>query len=221
MAGVPIEILSKVVAGHASILMTLKYTKFEPVHVNEILTKARMQALATARDEFPDLLKSVALEEAMLMTARLSEDGVRQMKGPYEESNLWSRFDIGICPNAATLCHEGGPAIVKRNDKGKDRSKYSRVPGGDRNCVRCRFFVTGLPFLIPLWAHANAIFAKIDRVAKKMAGTQAEIDNLKGEKQRLNLAGEQAPRDMRRQITLLEEIWMTRVARGRNRGSID
>lgn len=212
MAGVPIEILSKVVAGHASILMTLKYTKFEPVHVNEILTKARMQAVAAARDEFPDLLKSASLEQAMEMTSRLAEDGVRQLKGPYEEPGLWSRFDIGICPNGATLCNQGGPVVVQRKDKGRDRSKHSRVPGGDRNCVRCRFFVTGLPFLIPLWSHANAIFAKIDRVSRKMAANQAEIDGLKAEKQRLNLAGEQTPRSLKRQINLLEEVWMNDAA---------
>ncbi|WP_431201370.1 hypothetical protein ACQ86E_19565 [Bradyrhizobium betae] len=99
--------------------------------------------------------------------------------------------------------------MVQRNDKGKNRSKYARVPGGDRNCVRCRFFVTGLPFLIPLWSHANAIFAKIDRVAKKMDACQKETEKLKVECKRLNAAGEQAPRSMRQRIRQLEEAWMT------------
>ena len=53
MAGVPIEILSKVVAGHASILMTLQYTKFEPVHVNEILTQGTHARNCAARNQFP------------------------------------------------------------------------------------------------------------------------------------------------------------------------
>ena len=209
MAGVPIEILSKVVAGHATILMTLKYTKFDPVHVNEILTQARMQAIATARDAFPDLLKSASLEQAMKMTARLTEDGLHQMKGPFDEPSVWARFDIGICPNSGTQCHVGGPPLVQRNDKGKNKSKHGTVPGGERNCVRCRFFVTGLPFLIPLWAHANAIFARIDRVSKKMDATQKEADRLKGERQRLNAAGEQAPYGMGQRIRLLDETWVT------------
>lgn len=209
MAGVPIEILSKVVAGHATILMTLKYTKFDPVHVNEILTQARMQAIAAAKNEFPDLLKSASLEQAMQMTARLSEDGLRQMKGPYDEPSIWARFDIGICPNSGTQCHVGGPPIVQRNDKGKNKAKHGQVPGGERNCVRCRFFVTGLPFLIPLWAHANAIFAKIDRVSRKMDATRKESDKLKSERQRLNAAGEDAPYGLGSRIRLLDETWMT------------
>ncbi|MGY3617756.1 VPA1269 family protein [Bradyrhizobium sp. USDA 10063] len=207
MAGVPIEILSKVVAGHATILMTLKYTKFEPVHVNEILTKARMQALETARNDFPDLLRGASLEEAMQMTARVSDDGIRQMKSAYGEPGLWSRFDIGICPNGGTLCDIGGPVVTRRKDKGKDKSKHSRVPGGARNCVRCRFFVTGLPFLIPLWAHANAVFAKLDRVARKMEATRTEIDRLKGERHQLNSAGEEAPYGLGAKIRLLDETW--------------
>jgi Putative phage integrase len=209
MAGVPIEILSKVVTGYATILMTLKYTKFDPVHVNEILTKARMQAIEAAKNEFPDLLKSASLEQAMQMTARLSEDGLRQMKGSYDEPSIWARFDIGICPNSGTQCHVGGPPIVRHNDKGKNKSKHGPVPGGERNCVRCRFFVTGLPFLIPLWAHANAIFAKIDRVSRKMDATHKESDKLKSERQRLNAAGEDAPRGLGSRIRLLDETWMT------------
>ena len=67
-----------------------------------------MQAIAAAKNEFPDLLKTASLEQAMQMTARLSEDGLRQMKGPYDEPSVWARFDIGICPNSGTQCHVGG-----------------------------------------------------------------------------------------------------------------
>jgi len=207
MAGVPIEILSKVVAGHASILMTLKYTKFEPVHVNEILTKARVQALTTAREDFPDLIKGASLEQAMQMTAHITQDGVRQMKGAYDEPSIWARFDIGICPNGGSLCNVGGPPLSER--KTKRKAKHGPVPGGERNCVRCRFFVTGLPFLIPLWAHANAIFAKIDRISKKIEATRKEADSLKAERQRLNLAGEDTPRHFGARIRLLDETWTT------------
>ncbi len=208
MAGVPIEILSKVVAGHATILMTLKYTKFEPVHVNEILTKARVQAIAMAREDFPDLIKGASLEKAMQMTSYLMSDGVKQMKGAYDEPSIWARFDIGICPNGGSLCNVGGPPA---SDKAK-KSKHTPVPGGERNCVRCRFFVSGLPFLIPLWAHANAIFAKIDRVARKIEATRKETDALKEERRRLNAAGEDTPRELGIKIRLLDETWTTDAA---------
>ncbi|BBC41318.1 site-specific integrase [Photobacterium damselae subsp. piscicida] len=38
--GVPIEVLSKVVAGHKSILMTIYYIKYHPSHISDVLNEA-------------------------------------------------------------------------------------------------------------------------------------------------------------------------------------
>lgn len=203
MAGVPIEVLSKIVAGHATILMTLRYTKFDPAHINEMLNAARMNAVAAGRDHFANFLKSASLQEAMRMTARLADDGVRQIKGSYDEPTGWVRLETGICPNGATQCHTGGPALAKRTDKGRDKSYYSPVPGGARNCVRCRFFVTGLPFLIPLWAHASAIVAKVDSLSSRISETQRELEVLKKER----AAGITSQVTVDR-IRVLDETWI-------------
>jgi hypothetical protein len=207
MAGVPIEVLSKVVAGHATILMTLRYTKFDAAHVNEILTNARMQAAAAGRNQFANFLKNATLEQAMRMTARLSDDGLGQMKGPYDEPTGWIRLETGICPNGGTQCHIGGEALIRREDKaGRDKTTYGAVVGGPRNCVRCRFFVTGLPFLIPLWAHATAILAKVDSLSHRIANIRLELDNLKRERQALN--GEPTPQSLIDRIRILDETWV-------------
>lgn len=206
MAGVPIEVLSKVVAGHATILMTLRYTKFDAAHVNEILTNARMQAVTAGRNQFANFLKNANLEQAMRMTARLSDDGLKQMKGSYDEPTGWIRLETGICPSGGTQCHVGGEALARRKDKGKDKSYYGPVPGGPRNCVRCRFFVTGLPFLIPLWAHATAILAKVDSLSHRIANTRLELDNLKRERQAPN--DTPAPQSLIDRIRILDETWI-------------
>lgn len=211
LAGVPIEILSKLVAGHASILMTLKYTKFDPLHVSEILTAARVKAMADAAGEFPRFLEKATFEEAVRMTARLADDGISQMKGPYDEPSAWSRMDIGICPNGGTLCRVGGEAILRRTDKGLDKSAYAPVPGGPRNCVRCRFFVTGLPFLVPLWTHSAAIAAKADAVARAAAEKEAAVGSLKAERRRLTAAKQAIPETLRQEIVVTEEAWLADV----------
>ena len=208
MAGVPIEILSKVVAGHATILMTLRYTKFDPAHINDVLTKARMHAMTAGRNRFANFLTSATIEQAMRMTARLSDDGLNQAKGLYSESGAWTRFETGICPNGGTQCHIGGENIQHRTEKssGQDRSVYAPVPGGPRNCVRCRFFVTGLPFLIPLWAHATATLAKVDSLSHRIANIRLELDNLKRERQALN--GKPASQSLVDRIRILDETWI-------------
>jgi hypothetical protein len=186
--------------------MTLQYTKFGPAHVNEILNNARTQALLNSRNQFANFLKSATIEQAMRMTARLADDGLRQMKGAYDEPTCWIRMDTGICPNGATQCDIGGPAIAKRKEKnGLDKSTYKAVPGGPRNCVRCRFFVTGLPFLIPLWAHATAILAKVDGLSKRISLVNAEADELKIERRSL---GGPTPQSLNDRIRILKETFV-------------
>ncbi|MET4479152.1 VPA1269 family protein [Bradyrhizobium sp. F1.13.3] len=207
LAGVPIGILSKLVAGHATILMTLRYTKMDPAHVNEILNGARTKVLLEAREQFANFLKSASMTEAMRMTARLTDDGLGQAKGMFDEPGAWSRMDIGICPNGATLCHVGRE-VLKDKAAANDRRIYGRLPGGPRNCVRCRFLVTGLPFLIPLWVHAMAVLAKADSLSKEIDGIQAEADELKAE--RLSLDRD-APRSLIDRIAILNELFNSRT----------
>jgi hypothetical protein len=206
LEGVPIEVLSKVVAGHASILMTLRYTKFDPAHVNEILTRARVQAMATAKERFDNFLQSATLQQAMQMTARLSDDGIQQMKGA--EPTRWGRMELGICPNGGSLCSIGGERLRHQVEKadGRNKSTYGPVPGGHRNCVRCRFFITGLPFLLPMWAHATLLLARVDSLSKRIAQTRATVDAMKRERRG---CGEQpAARSLVDRIRVLDESWV-------------
>ncbi len=127
------------------------------------------------------------------------------MKGAYKESSVWLRLDIGLCPNGGTLCNIGGEAIQRRNDKGVDKSTYAPVPGGERNCVRCRFFVTGLPFLIPLWAHGSAIMAQADALARRADERSEEVRRLKHQRKTVRELGETVTQDLREQIIATEE----------------
>ena len=208
LAGVPIEILSKVVAGHASILMTLSYLKFDPQHVSQVLTDARLKAATDAKASFPDLIRNARMEEVVRMTARLADDGITQMKGQYDEPSVWLRLDIGLCPNGGTLCRIGGDRIQKRNDKGVDKSVYAAVPGGPRNCVRCRFFVTGLPFLIPLWAHGTAILARADAIARQAAERDRDVRHLSQQRKQLRTDGHAIPPDLDERLKVTEELWI-------------
>jgi hypothetical protein len=205
--GVPIAVLSKLVAGHATILMTLKYTKFEPAHVSELLTRARHQALSKAADNFPVFLAGATFAEAARMTARLRDDGLTQMKGAYEESSAWSRMDIGICPNGATLCNVGGEVLRTKMDGGRDKSTYKPVPGGPRNCVRCRFLVSGLPFLIPLWGHANLILSRIDQYAARIEQREGELARLKVERRDTTQRGDPVTPELKQRIAVIESEW--------------
>jgi hypothetical protein len=208
LAGVPIEVLSKVVAGHASILMTLNYIKLDPLHVSQVLTEARLKFASEATDRFPDVLGKATFENAIKLTARHSDDGLAQMGGNYPEPSSWARLDIGVCPNGATQCRIGGEVIAGRIVKGVDKSLYGPVPGGPRNCVRCRFFVTGLPFLIALWSHASALMARADGAAKQAMVRDEEFQELWQRRKDLQKKKEAVPVELHRRIDMVGELFL-------------
>ena len=207
--GVPIGILSKLVAGHATILMTLHYIKYEPAHVSEILTSAREKALTEQASSFRQTLSQSSFEQAAKMTARLSDDGLHQASGLYSEKSAWTAMDTGICPNGQTRCDVGGEPLLRRSNNGKDKSTYAPVPGGPRNCVRCRFFVTGLPFLIPLCAQSNSISARANSVSQRIQDREVELKSLKQQRHQHSSSGESIPEQLRRRIQVLEAEWDT------------
>ena len=174
--GVPIEILSKVVAGHASIVMTLHYTKFDISHVTELLEKASNLRDKNSQKELAGWLKTRTIEEQMTVIAFNNIDGFKQM-GSFQ-SSLWRFMDHGICPNGGTKCNEGGEALIDH----KDRKKYGPIEGGACNCVSCRFFVTGPQFLLGLKAKFDETSFLVEESAtrfRKFAFLKSELQDQK------------------------------------------
>lgn len=60
-------------------------------------------------------------------------------------------------------------------------SDYAPTPGGSRNCVRCRFFVTGPAFLGGLVAHFNAVGVQLVAAAERFRAREAAIRRLEDE----------------------------------------
>ena len=86
-------------------------------------------------------------------------------------------FDYGICPVGGN-CEEGGEPIEGRE------GKYMPVaPGylGRQNCTRCRFFVTGAPFLGGLKALADEIALEARIAASRMNEAQELMEALEDE----------------------------------------
>ena len=55
--GVPIEVLSKLVAGHKSILMTIYYIKHDYAHITEVLNEASHKTLLESQESFSRWIK--------------------------------------------------------------------------------------------------------------------------------------------------------------------
>ena len=60
--------------------------------------------------------------------------------------------------------------------------KYGAVPGGSRNCVRCRWFVTEPHYLPALAAHFNTLAYHFDEARNSCLTHEAELQDLKKQK---------------------------------------
>ncbi|MCE0761204.1 hypothetical protein LWH94_18710 [Marinobacter sp. G11] len=178
-SGVPIEVLSKVVAGHASILMTLYYIKMDPGHISDQLNQAKKSIEQSQQENLLRWLKSSAWEEAKKYVTGNAEETFTDIQNKKIPTNIWINNNLGICPYGGTRCHDGGE-ILRRNSK--KNNTYGPVPGGPKNCVRCRHLITGTPWMIPLWLHANKLLVKSQRASKEVDEITSRLEKLQSER---------------------------------------
>ena len=96
---VPIEVISKLVAGHKTILMTLYYLKFDPATVSEALDEASQRRNAVETEMWTRELKSAGYEAAQKKAAFLHKDGLRAATSMDATDKVcWSDTGIGVCP---------------------------------------------------------------------------------------------------------------------------
>ncbi len=130
--GMPITVISKLV-GHASLVMTIYYTKVGHSLMRKELAAAEKRAIEQSLDRYQDLIIQKKIDEArpeLIATDRTTLDQCLNSDWPAAAFQLMS---IGICPVGGAKCDEGGEPLVER----KAEAFYAPVPSGylgTRNC---------------------------------------------------------------------------------------
>ncbi len=180
--GVPIPILSKLVAGHARIIMTLYYTKVGQAHMNTIMGEAERRLVERQQGQFERFLVDADYQQIKAMSVFNDEAGIMAV-GQSRNPSGWEMIDKGICPHGCTGCHNGGPLIASTT-WGANKA-HASVPkdsqGNPRNCVRCRWFITGPAFLPGLVAHFNNLSYEASEVSKRYCQYDAAVTKLENE----------------------------------------
>ncbi len=171
----PIAVVSKMIAGHATIIMTLYYTKFGKAYMREVLSKAEKNELEAEQANHHRFLQDATFEQLSQRFSYVSKDAARAAI-QNQSAAAFVFDDKGICPNGATLCDVGGERL--RPDA--SQSDYAAVPGfpQERNCVCCRFFLTGPAFLPGLIAHFNTVSEKVHRQSDRYSAVQDKLSDL-------------------------------------------
>ncbi|MFA7279547.1 MAG: VPA1269 family protein [Sterolibacterium sp.] len=148
-ANVGVEIMMKL-AGHARFIMTVYYTKVGLTHMQDAIKVATAQLEAKKYATFERDLKNTSAEQMRQKVVFNTEDWQTVLPvNPADRNALgWMHLHDGIClaggntSGESTLpgCHNGGPVIRVLAKKVRF---HGPVPGGVRNCNRCRWKCAG------------------------------------------------------------------------------
>ena len=216
---VPFPVLQKLV-GHSRLLMTLYYTKPGATHIRDVLLGAaeRLEAakessiqnflLDTAHDELQR--RAVCNSVSSLAAAIPQHPAARNPAG-------WMPMHHGLCVvggntsevegnGAVGGCYNGGANIGSSSNP-----RFAPVPGGSRNCVRCRWFVTEPHHLPALAAHFNTLAYHFDEARNSCMTHEQELQGLK----KLKADAEDEGRPFARQDAYrqAERVWESAMKR--------
>lgn len=198
--------------------MTLYYTKPGASHMREALTEAATQLEARREAGIQDFLANT--EHSQLLREAISNSSSSlAVAVPEHPANRnpagWMPMHHGLClmggntsevegSSSVGGCYNGGPELGPLRTHGA-------VPGGVRNCIRCRWFVTSAGYLTAMVAHFNNLAYHFDEARNACIFDEASLQSLKREKVDAEDAGIPFGRmDAFRQA---ERVWEASMAR--------
>ncbi|WP_211209785.1 gamma-mobile-trio integrase GmtZ [Uliginosibacterium gangwonense] len=171
----PLVVVSKLIAGHSRVIMTLYYTKFGHAYMKEVLNVAERNTLAIDEASHRRFLMDASMEQVSQRFASVSVDAMRAAVG-HKSAATFVFEDKGLCPVGGSMCDAGGACIKERQTE----PTYAPVPGypNERNCVRCRFFLSGPAFLPGLQAHFNTVSYEAHERSERHNDLQEQVSIL-------------------------------------------
>ncbi len=142
--GVSIDVLMKV-AGHAHAIMAIFYQKRSIGHYSEILNDATIKVFESEQENWERFTRDLQLEKLETYVSYNDNIGLSAYSAGTSTSKV--RMPYGVCPVGCKRCSEGGQPIDK------NRQVNGPVAGEPQNCIRCRYFITGVPYIFRLIEH--------------------------------------------------------------------
>ncbi|OTG65537.1 gamma-mobile-trio integrase GmtZ [Acinetobacter silvestris] len=184
-AKLPLPVVSKLLAGHSRILMTIYYTKLTPVVMQEKMAEATKVLENNSKESIRIFLKDAELrqiESKMAFHDDMSIKSILVNRNPIG----WELRHHGLClaggnnvmtdeVKSIAGCWNGGELI--QDSKNFSKRLNSSVGHSSENCVRCRWFITDASYLPALNAHLNFMSYKAYNAANLAAKIEADIES--------------------------------------------
>lgn len=218
---VPFPILQKLV-GHSRLLMSLYYFKPGTTRINTVLREAaaRLELEETKEKTVTEFLlntdHNLLVQVAICNSASSLAAAIPEHPGKRNAAG-WMLMHHGAClvgGNTSELednrkiggCHNGGTSIGAEGDL-----LFGPVPGGSRNCVRCRWFVTEPHHLPALVAHFNTLAFHFDEARNKSLETEQRLQELKRKKAGQEAQGQRFEKPD--ELPRAERLWESNLKR--------
>ncbi|WP_050923025.1 integrase family protein [Vibrio harveyi] len=186
----PLPVISKLLAGHTRLLMTIYYNKITPSVMAEKMDEAHGELDAKSKQSVRNFLKDASMEQIQCKMVYHSDDSIQAAlvnRNPIG----WEERSCGMClvggntvksDEVSTLggCWNGGD-LIKDATSAANRV-YGSVPHGPENCIRCRWFITEARYLPALNAQFNQLSYKAHQAANLSVEIEGELDALKDER---------------------------------------
>jgi len=168
--GIPVQVISEFIVGHATQLMTTLYLKIKPAHVREALIQAAAQGEMTQGFEALLQREQVNSDMADFLISAGSQNNIHEYLS--EDFTAVVPVEGGICPmgGKGSKCAEGGT------------EPGSPVKGG---CGNCRFFLTGPDFLLEQLRTCNWLMLKMRSLGKEQKRLYEQLDDIRWELHKL------------------------------------
>jgi hypothetical protein len=204
--GVPMAILSKCIAGHARLVMTLYYTKAGITYCTETMDAATKRLMVREQENYARWLKDKSYEQLESSAAFNDPAAIRAVMLVMQNGASLVKDDKGFCPKGSWGCDSGG--VYMNDDTG--RVTYGEVPGyPQKNCPRCRWFLTGPAFTDGLNNHWNHIQLQMGDVGEQVAKFEGQLISL--EDQQFECQENDLPFLEQDQLATLRKIYQAEV----------
>ncbi len=204
--GVPMAILSKCIAGHARLIMTLYYTKAGITYCTETMDAATKRLMVNEQENYARWLKDKSYEQLEASAAFNDPAAIRAVIQVMQNGASLVKDDKGFCPKGGWQCDSGG--VYVNGDSGK--TTYGEVPGyPQKNCPRCRWFFTGPAFIDGLNNHWNHIQLQMGDIGERVAKLEGQVIAL--EDQQFECQENDLPFMAQDQLATLRKIYQAEV----------
>jgi len=187
----PLPVISKLLAGHTRLLMTIYYNKITPSVMADKMKEAHTVLSERGEGSLRNFLADAEMRQISLRAA-FHNDQHKSVESVLANRNPigWEERATGLClvggntvrsDELSTVggCWNGGP-IVRDSESAHSRV-YGPVPHGPENCPRCRWHITDATYLPALNSAFNQVSYKAHQAAELSVELEGQLEALKDE----------------------------------------